>query len=280
MPLAAPALTRRIVIALLALGLVSGFLSGLLGIGGGLVIVPVLVLLGYDIKLAGAVSLLAVFVICLIGTASFAFVSEVDWLTAALVAVGSVAGVLLGTRLVGRLPTRIIQIAFAIVLVGVAASLFWVIPDREATLQVTAPTAAALIVTGFVIGFFSSLLGLGGAFLVVPGMMLLFQTSDLVAKTTALAMMIPTTLVQSIASRRAGRSDVRSSLLIAAGAGLTTTPGVLLAVRIDPLLGNILFALLLLYLAGQLAWRAWRAQHPALHPAQTDDPARPRRRPA
>ncbi len=69
-------------------------------------------------------SLLAVFVICAIGTASFAVVSQVDWATGALVAVGSVVGVILGTRLVGRLPKRIIQLAFAVVLVGVAASLF------------------------------------------------------------------------------------------------------------------------------------------------------------
>ncbi len=56
------------------------------------------------------------------------------------------------------------------------------IPDRDAVLSLTLATAAALVVMGFVIGFFSSLLGLGGAFLVVPGMMLLFQTSDLVAR--------------------------------------------------------------------------------------------------
>jgi uncharacterized protein len=262
--LAPPPLTRRLVIALIALGLVSGFRSGLLGIGGGLVIVPVLVLLGYDIKLAGAVSLLAVFVICTIGTVSFAVLGEVDWVAAALVAVGSVAGVLLGTRLVAYLPTRVIQLAFAVVLLLVAASLFWIVPDRDAALQITPGTAVALVVFGLVIGFFSSLLGLGGAFLVVPGMMLVFQTSDLLAKTTALAMMIPTTLVQSAAARR---GDTRSSLLIAAGAALTTTPGALLAVSIDPVLSNVLFAVLLVYLAGQLVWRAYRAQHPSVHHA-------------
>ncbi len=53
---------------------------------------------------------------------------------------------------------------------------------------------------------------------------------------------------------------MRSSLLIAAGAAVTTTPGVLLAITIDPVLGNILFSLLLLFLAGQLVWRARRAQ--------------------
>jgi uncharacterized protein len=265
--LAPPPLTRRLVVALIALGLVSGFLSGLLGIGGGLVIVPVLVLLGYDIKLAGAVSLLAVFVICTIGTVSFAVLGEVDWVAAALVAVGSVAGVLLGTRLVAYLPTRVIQLAFAVVLLLVAASLFWIVPDRDAALQMTPGTAIALVVFGVVIGFFSSLLGLGGAFLVVPGMMLVFQTSDLLAKTTALAMMIPTTLVQSAAARRAGRGDTRSSLLIAAGAALTTTPGALLAVSIDPVLSNVLFAVLLVYLAGQLVWRASRAPHSSVHHA-------------
>lgn len=263
-----PALTRRLMLILVLLGVVSGFLSGLLGIGGGLVIVPVLVMLGYDIKVAGAVSLLAVFVICLIGTVSFAVLGEVDWLVAALVAVGSVGGVLLGTRLMRYLPTRAIQIAFAVVLVAVAASLFWVIPDRDAVLVLSVPTGAALIVMGVVIGFFASLLGLGGAFLVVPGMMLLFQTSDLLAKTTALAMMVPTTLAQSLSHWRAGRSDVRSSLLIAAGAATTTTPGALLAVAIEPWLSNVLFAALLLYLSGQLSWRAWRSRRARSQPAQ------------
>ncbi len=263
-----PALTRRLMIILVLLGAVSGFLSGLLGIGGGLVIVPVLVMLGYEIKFAAAVSLLAVLVICLVGTVSFAALGEVDWLISALVAVGSVAGVLLGTRLMRYLPTRAIQIAFAILLVAVAASLFWVIPDRDAALVLSVPVAVGLVVMGLVIGFFASLLGLGGAFLVVPAMMLLFQTSDLLAKTTALAMMVPATLAQGIGHWRAGRSDVRSSLLIAAGATTTTTFGAVLAVAIEPWLSNVLFAALLLYLSGQLLWRAWHSRPGLTQPAQ------------
>jgi uncharacterized protein len=258
----APPLTRRNVLLLIALGLVSGFLSGLFGIGGGILIIPFLVFLGYDIALAGAVSLLPVLVTAVVGSASYAFLGQVDWPVALLVSIGCVGGALVGTRLVRYVPARVLKVVFAAVLVLVAATLFLLVPERESDIPITLWSAAALIVVGFVVCAFAALLGLGGSFLIIPCLIILFGADDLLAKATAITVLVPTTLAQMAGDARAGRWDARTSIVVGVAAAPTIAPGALVAVAISPFVSNVLFALLLLYLTVQLMWGVWRHRRP------------------
>ena len=80
-------------LAYLALGLVAGFLSGLFGVGGGILIVPALViLLGFEQKRATGTSLLAVGVFGLATAMNYAASGLVDWLVAAQFIAGGIAG--------------------------------------------------------------------------------------------------------------------------------------------------------------------------------------------
>jgi uncharacterized membrane protein YfcA len=90
---------------LASIGLVAGLLSGLLGIGGGLVIVPALAgMLGFPLKRALGTSLVCVVVLVIPGTVVHAILGNLDWTAAALLAIGAVPGarigatVALGTR--------------------------------------------------------------------------------------------------------------------------------------------------------------------------------------
>ncbi|MDQ4027986.1 MAG: sulfite exporter TauE/SafE family protein, partial [Actinomycetota bacterium] len=86
-------------VALLAAGVFAGLLSGLLGVGGGIVIVPLLVLLtGHSQHEAHATSLAAILPIAAIGAATFAVAGEVDLRLAGLLGVGAVVGAPLGAR--------------------------------------------------------------------------------------------------------------------------------------------------------------------------------------
>lgn len=111
---------------LVAIGTAAGLFSGLFGVGGGIVIVPLLVLwLGYEQRLATGTSLGAIVFIATFATAIQASYGNVQLLDAILMGVPAVGGVLFGTWLQQRLQTRVIALLFAAVLVASAVELLW-----------------------------------------------------------------------------------------------------------------------------------------------------------
>jgi hypothetical protein len=105
-------------------GTAAGLFSGLFGVGGGTVIVPLLVLwLGYDERTATGTSLAAIVVIAAFATIAQGAYGNVDVLKALLVGVPAVGGVLFGTWLQQRIATETIGLLFAILLVAVAIDL-------------------------------------------------------------------------------------------------------------------------------------------------------------
>jgi uncharacterized membrane protein YfcA len=109
---------------LLAIGLVAGFFGALFGVGGGIVIVPLLVLVcAFDQRRASATSLAAILVAAVAGTITYAFHGEVKPGAAAIVGIPAVAGVLFGAALQQRVPLDKLTYGFALVLAAVAVRL-------------------------------------------------------------------------------------------------------------------------------------------------------------
>ena len=107
-----------------AVATVAGLFSGLFGVGGGVVIVPLLVLLlGYDERTATGTSLAAIVVIATVAAATHGAYGNVHVGDGLFVGVPAVGGVVAGTYLQQRLPTRVISLVFAALLVVVAADL-------------------------------------------------------------------------------------------------------------------------------------------------------------
>jgi len=108
----------------MAIGTLAGLFSGLFGVGGGSVIVPLLVLwLGYRERAATATSLAAIVFIAGFAAAVQGAYGNVRVLDALLIGVPAVVGVLLGTHLQQRLQQRSIALLFAAVLVASAVEL-------------------------------------------------------------------------------------------------------------------------------------------------------------
>jgi uncharacterized protein len=117
-------LTTDRALKLAAIGSAAGVFSGLFGVGGGTVMVPLLVLwLGYGPREATGTSLAAIVFIAAFAAATQGAYGNVHVLDAVLVGVPAVGGVLLGTWLQQRLPTRSISLLFAAVLVASAVEL-------------------------------------------------------------------------------------------------------------------------------------------------------------
>jgi len=108
------------------LGVVGGVLSGLFGVGGGILFVPVLVLvLGLTQVHAEATSLLAILPTVIAGAWQQHRYGNVDRRAALLIGLGSIAGVEGGIQLAKALPEDVLRRLFAIFMLVVAASLAW-----------------------------------------------------------------------------------------------------------------------------------------------------------
>jgi uncharacterized membrane protein YfcA len=106
---------------LTAIGVAAGAFSGLFGVGGGTIIVPLLVLwFAYGERLATGTSLAAIVIIGAFGAFGQALHGNVDYVDGLLIGIPAIGGVLAGTTLQQRVPERTISLLFAALLVGVA----------------------------------------------------------------------------------------------------------------------------------------------------------------
>lgn len=108
------------------LGLAIGFIAGLLGIGGGFLIVPLLLLMGYPTKIAAATTAFTVVFSSATGFLGHLAVGHFDWLLMATLSLAVVLGSQLGARaMVARVQPRRLKQMFAIVLLFVGGRLLW-----------------------------------------------------------------------------------------------------------------------------------------------------------
>jgi uncharacterized protein len=106
------------------IGLVAGFFSALFGVGGGIVVVPLLLLLGrWPQRPAMATSLAAIGIIAVAGTISYGFHGELKPGAAALVGLPAAVGAIAGASLQQRLANRTLSILFAVLLAGIGIKL-------------------------------------------------------------------------------------------------------------------------------------------------------------
>jgi len=251
----------RFVLSCIGVGLAAGLLSGIFGVGGGTVIVPMLVLLlRFDQRLAAGTSLAAIVPTATVGVVSYAVHGSVAWIPALILAAGAVVGAQIGTWLLARIPQNALRWGFVAFLAVVIVMLFVVVPARDAELVLTVGSVIGLVALGLFTGIMAGLLGVGGGVIVVPALMFLFGTSDLIAKGTSLLMMIPTAVSGTVGNLRHGNVDLLAAGLVGVAACTTTAVGAWLATLMSPLTANILFAVFLTFIAVQMAVKAIRAR--------------------
>jgi uncharacterized membrane protein YfcA len=122
----APAERRAQVWLLVTIGVAAGVLSGIFGVGGGILMVPALVvLIGFGQHRAHATSLAAIVPIAAVGAFVFGRADSVNLLAAVVLAIGSLLGVQAGARLMNRLSDARLALAFGVFLVLIALAMFF-----------------------------------------------------------------------------------------------------------------------------------------------------------
>lgn len=199
--------------AALLTGLAAGVAGGLLGVGGGLVLVPILTgrfkltqhqAHGTSLAVVGATALSSLIV--------YGAVASVAWRIAIPVALASMVTVRLGARLAGRLSSVALARSFAVFLVLVAVRLLWH-PQTASTYLVPtgAPALAIHLTIGALCGLLAGWMGVGGGILAVPAFTLLLGLTQRVAQGTSLAMILAAAPIGTIEHSR--RGNVAWSLL-------------------------------------------------------------------
>jgi hypothetical protein len=248
-----------VLLRLAAIGLASGLLGAVLGVGGGIVVVPLLVYLGYDQRRAAATSIGAIAITASAGAISYAVEGHQHPAEAALVGLPAVLGVVAGTALQQRLPVRRLQLAFAAFLALVALRLL--APDAlpfGAVDQRSAAVYAAAVALGFAAGVLAGLFGVGGGTLFVPTLVLLLALDQVDAGATSLLAMLPAAYVGAWRQLRYRNLDARASLAIGLASVAGVEGGVAVAERLPEATLRTIFGAFLLLTATQIAWRARR----------------------
>ena len=246
---------RRRLLMAAGVGLGAGFLSGLFGVGGGVLIVPPLVYaLGFEQRLAHGTSLAAVLPIAASGVVAYAIEDKVDWRVAAMLALGAVLGAIVGTHLLLVLPRRALTIGFAILLLATAARLLLDHSEATGREPLSILGILGLVATGLAAGALAGLLGVGGGIVLVPAMVVLFGIPAAVAKGTSLAVIIPTAMMGTLRNRQRANADLRVAAAVGIAGVASGFPAGLIATRLDETLSNVLFAILLVIATAYLLY--------------------------
>ncbi len=254
-----PRRTPREVLLLILIGGIGGVLSGAFGVGGGIIMVPLLTTMAkLDQRRAAATSLVAIIPAGIVGTITYGLAGHVDVIAAVLIAAGGVVGSFLGTRLLRNLSIGWLRWLFIGLLVLVAVRLFFEIPARTGGIALTPVSIPGLVVLGLVMGIASGLFGIGGGVIVVPILVAVFGAGDLLAKGTSLLAIIPGAVTGTWRNARAGLVDLIDGTIVGVTAAAASFGGVAIATALSPQLATILFAVLLLAATVQLVVRALR----------------------
>lgn len=165
----------QVIIGLLALGACTGFLAGLLGVGGGMLMVPFVTWL-LSVQGAPAEHIVKMAIATSLATISFTSIASVRahhrrgvviWPIVKLLAPGIVLGSMIGAQIAKALPSPVLALLFA-VFVGFSATQMLIDKKPRPTRQL--PQAAGMFAAGGAVGALAALVGAGGAFVSVPFM--------------------------------------------------------------------------------------------------------------
>jgi uncharacterized membrane protein YfcA len=164
-----------LILELALLGTCTGFLAGLLGIGGGMLMVPFMTFIlsskgfpaDYTVKMAVATSLATICFTSLSSVRAHHQRGAVLWPVARLLAPGILVGSALGAQIAVAMPGKVLSVLFAL-FVGFSATQMFL--DRKPKPTRTLPAGPGMFAMGGLIGMLSALVGAGGAFISVPFM--------------------------------------------------------------------------------------------------------------
>lgn len=244
---------------LLLLGVAAGFVGGGLGVGGGIVLVPMLVAVGLERHRAHATSLAAIVFIALAGAASLGVSGEVDLALGVTIGIGGIAGSMLGASVMHRVSARSLTIVFALVLMIAGIRLISGAEPLPGSVDITTVGQVGIaLVVGLVAGFFAGLAGIGGGVVIVPSIVLLLGVEQHLAQGTSLLAIVFTALAGTSVNVRNQRVRPKDGLSVGVGGVVGSLIGSRLALGVEARTLSLIFGFLVLFVALRSLYRTFR----------------------
>lgn len=232
------------VIELVLVGIFIGTMSGFFGIGGGMILVPILLVLGFDIKVAIGISIVQM-------VFSSVFGSYLNYKKGSLiigegifVGFGGFVGGYVGANVTQYLPNALLQgIFIALLLFALFRLLFSKVHDDDA--QTKSLSKALLFGIGLFIGIFAITLGIGGSIILTPLLVGLLHYPIKKAVSAGLFFVAFSSVSGMIARLMSGSIDFENALVVAGASLLGVALGIYIKDKVSS--KNHKTALLLLY---------------------------------
>jgi uncharacterized membrane protein YfcA len=237
---------------LIPLGFAAGLLGSIIGLGGGIIIVPVLTFFGFSPALAASNSIFAVFSNAIASSISYAKQRRIEYSIGLKLGILSIPGTVVGAFISSEITPSIFKILFALILISASIYIFSKRKIEQKNYNLSKQIMILAIGASFVAGIISGLFGVGGGIIFVPLMVVAMGLSMKNAAPTSQFILLFASGSALVTHTILGHPDFYQALLLATGAFVGGLVGARLSLEIKENSLKILISIVMIAVAVKL----------------------------
>jgi len=237
---------------LIPLGFAAGLLGSIIGLGGGIIIVPVLTFFGFSPALAASNSIFAVFSNAIASSISYAKQRRIEYSIGLKLGLLSIPGTVVGAFISSEITPSIFKILFALILISASIYIFSKRKIEQKNYNLSKQIMILAIGASFVAGIISGLFGVGGGIIFVPLMVVAMGLSMKNAAPTSQFILLFASGSALVTHTILGHPDFYQALLLATGAFVGGLVGARLSLEIKENSLKILISIVMIAVAVKL----------------------------
>lgn len=237
---------------LIPLGFAAGLLGSIIGLGGGIIIVPVLTFFGFSPTLAASNSIFAVFSNAIASSISYAKQHRIDYSIGLKLGLLSIPGTVLGAFISSEITPSIFKILFALLLISASIYIFSKRKIEEKKYNISKQIMILAISASFFAGILSGLFGVGGGIIFVPLMVVAMGLSMKNAAPTSQFILLFASASALITHSLLGHPDFYHALLLSSGSFVGGLVGAKISLEIKENSLKILISIVMIAAAVKL----------------------------
>jgi len=237
---------------LIPLGFAAGLLGSIIGLGGGIIIVPVLTFFGFSPALAASNSIFAVFSNAIASSISYAKQRRIEYSIGLKLGLLSIPGTIVGAFVSSEITPSIFKILFALILISASIYIFSKRKIEQKNYNLSKQIMILAIGASFFAGIISGLFGIGGGIIFVPLMVVAMGLSMKNAAPTSQFILLFASASALVTHTILGHPDFYQALLLAIGAFVGGLVGARLSLEIKENSLKILISIVMIAVAVKL----------------------------
>ncbi len=237
---------------LIPLGFTAGLLGSIIGLGGGIIIVPVLTFFGFSPALAASNSIFAVFSNAIASSISYAKQRRIEYSIGLKLGLLSIPGTVVGALVSSEITPSIFKILFALILISASVYIFSKRRIEPKRYNISKQIMILAIGASFVAGIMSGLFGIGGGIIFVPLMVVAMGLSMKNAAPTSQFILLFASASALVTHTLLGHPDFYQALLLSVGAFVGGLVGARLSLEIKENSLKILISIVMVAAAVKL----------------------------